>query len=54
MQSRRSKPHIDATMTLDFTADDTAALAPLKHAIEYDPFPYARALYPLKAILATV
>jgi hypothetical protein len=40
-------------MTLDLTDDEAAALAKhLRHAIEYDPFPYAPRLDPLKAILA--
>jgi hypothetical protein len=40
-------------MTLDLTEDETAALvAHLRHALEYDPFPYAPRLDPLKAILA--
>ena len=39
--------------TLDLTDDETAALiAHLRHALEYDPFPYAPRLDPLKAILA--
>jgi hypothetical protein len=40
-------------MTLDLTDDEKAALvAHLRHALEYDPFPYAPRLDPLKAILA--
>jgi hypothetical protein len=40
-------------MTLDLTEDEARALAAhLKHALEYDPFPYAPRLDPLKAILA--
>jgi hypothetical protein len=40
-------------MTLDLTDDETAALvAHLKHAIEYDRYPMAPRLDPLKAILA--
>jgi hypothetical protein len=40
-------------MTLDLTDDEAAALvAHLRHALEYDPFPYAPRLDPLKAILA--
>ena len=39
--------------TLDLTDDEKAALvADLRHALEYDPFPYAPRLDPLKAILA--
>jgi hypothetical protein len=39
--------------TLDLTDDEKAALvAHLRHALEYDPFPYAPRLDPLKAILA--
>ncbi len=39
-------------MTLDLTDDETAALvAHLKHAIEYDRFPMAPRLDPLKAML---
>jgi hypothetical protein len=46
-------PHILGIMTLDLTDDETAALvAHLKHALEYDPFPLAPRLDPLKAILA--
>jgi hypothetical protein len=40
-------------MTLDLTDDEAAARAAhLRHALEYDPFPYAPRLDPLKAILA--
>jgi hypothetical protein len=40
-------------MNLDLTDDEKAALvAHLRHALEYDPFPYAPRLDPLKAILA--
>jgi hypothetical protein len=40
-------------MTLDLTDDEKLALvAHLRHALEYDPFPYAPRLDPLKAILA--
>jgi hypothetical protein len=36
-------------MTLDLTDDEAHALvAHLKHALEYDPFPYAPRLDPLK------
>jgi hypothetical protein len=39
--------------TLDLIDDEKAALvAHLRHALEYDPFPYAPRLDPLKAILA--
>jgi hypothetical protein len=39
--------------TLDLTDDKKLALvAHLRHALEYDPFPYAHRLDPLKAILA--
>jgi hypothetical protein len=39
--------------TLDLTEDEKAALvAHLRHALEYDPFPFAPRLDPLKAILA--
>ena len=39
--------------TLDLTDDEKAALvAHLRHALEYDPFPFAPRLDPLKAILA--
>ncbi len=38
-------------MTLDLTDDEkTALVAHLKHALEYDPFPFATRLDPLKAI----
>jgi hypothetical protein len=38
--------------TLDLTDDEARALAAhLRHALEYDPFPYAPRLDPLKAIL---
>jgi hypothetical protein len=41
--------------TLDLTDDEKAALvAHLRHAVEYDPFPYAPRLDPLKAISATL
>jgi hypothetical protein len=40
-------------MVLDRTDDEKAALvAHLRHALEYDPYPYAPRLDPLKAILA--
>ena len=40
-------------MTLDLTDGEKAALvAHLRHALEYDPFPFAPRLDPLKAILA--
>jgi hypothetical protein len=40
-------------MTLALTEDETASLvAHLRRAIEYDPFPYAPRLDPLKATLA--
>jgi hypothetical protein len=40
-------------MTLDLTDDEKLALvAHLRHALEYDPFPYAPRLDPLKSILA--
>ena len=40
-------------MTLDLTDDEAAApAAHLRTALEYDPFPYAPQLDPLKAILA--
>jgi len=39
--------------TLDLTDDEKLALvAHLRHALEYDPFPFAPRLDPLKAILA--
>ena len=39
--------------TLDVTNDEARALtAHLRHALEYDSFPYAPRLDPLKAILA--
>jgi hypothetical protein len=39
--------------TLNFTDDEKAALvAHLRHALEYDPYPFAPRLDPLKAILA--
>ena len=39
--------------TLDLTDDEKLALvAHLRHALEYDPFPYAPRLDPLNAILA--
>jgi hypothetical protein len=39
-------------MTLDLTDDEKLALvAHLRHALEYDPFPFAPRLDPLKAIL---
>ncbi len=39
--------------TLDLTDDEKLVLvAHLRHALEYDPFPYAPRLDPLKAILA--
>jgi hypothetical protein len=41
--------------TLDLTDDEKLALvAHLRHALEYDPFPYAPRLDPLKAILANL
>jgi hypothetical protein len=47
-----SLPIFYAIMTFDLTDDETRALvAHLKHALEYDPFPYAPRLDPLKAIL---
>jgi len=40
-------------MTLDLTDDEARALAAhLRHALEYDPYPYAPRRDPLKAILA--
>ena len=40
-------------MTLDLTDDEKLALVShLRHALEYDPFPYSPRLDPLKAILA--
>jgi hypothetical protein len=40
-------------MVLDLTDGERLALvAHLRHALEYDPFPYAPRLDPLKAILA--
>jgi len=40
-------------MTLDLTDDEKLALvAHLRHALEYDPFPFAPRLDPRKAILA--
>jgi hypothetical protein len=40
-------------MTLDLTDDEKNALvAHLRHALEYDPFPFAPRLGPLKAIPA--
>jgi hypothetical protein len=40
-------------MTLDLTDDEKLALmGHLRHALEYDPFPYAPRLDPLKAVLA--
>lgn len=40
-------------MLLDLTDDEARALvAHLRHALEYDPYPYAPRLDPLKAILA--
>ena len=40
-------------MTLDLADDEKAALvAHLRRALEYDPFPFAPQLDPLKAILA--
>jgi hypothetical protein len=40
-------------LTLYLTDDEKLALvAHLRHALEYDPFPYAPRLDPLKAILA--
>jgi hypothetical protein len=42
-----------AIMSLDLTDDEKLALvAHLRHALEYDPFPLAPRLDPLKAILA--
>jgi hypothetical protein len=39
--------------TLDLADDEKLALvAHLRHALEYDPFPFAPRLDPLKAILA--
>jgi hypothetical protein len=40
-------------MLLDLTKDEKLALVVhLRHALEYDPFPFAPRLDPLKAILA--
>ena len=40
-------------MTLDLTDDEKLALvAHLRHALEYDPYPFAPRLDPLKTILA--
>jgi hypothetical protein len=40
-------------MTLNLNDDEKAALvAHLRHALEYDPFPFAPRIDPLKAILA--
>jgi hypothetical protein len=40
-------------MTLDLTDDEAAALAKhLRQALDYDPYPLAPRLDPLKAILA--
>jgi hypothetical protein len=40
-------------MTLNLNDDEARALvAHLRHALEYDPFPFAPRLDPLKAILA--
>jgi hypothetical protein len=40
-------------MTLDLTDDEKLALAAhLRHALEYDPFPHAPRLDPLKTVLA--
>ncbi len=40
-------------MTLNLTDNEKLALvAHLRHALEYDPFPYAPGLDPLKSILA--
>jgi hypothetical protein len=48
-----SAKHIIERMTLDLTDDEKLALvAHLRHALEYDPFPHAPRLDPLKAILA--
>ena len=42
-------------MTLDPTDDEKAALvAHLRHALEYDPFPFALRLDSLKSVLATL
>jgi hypothetical protein len=42
-------------MTLDLTDDEKAALvAHLRHALEYDPFPFAPRLDPMKAILTNL
>jgi hypothetical protein len=50
---RASAKHIFEGMTLDLTDDEKAALvAHLRHALEYDSFPFALRLDPLKAILA--
>jgi hypothetical protein len=44
---------ISQGMTLDLTDDEAAALAKhLRHAIDYDRYPLAPRLDPLKAILA--
>jgi hypothetical protein len=40
-------------MTLDLTDDEARALIEhLRHALEYDPFPFAPRLDPLKSVLA--
>ena len=40
-------------MTLDLTDEESTALAKhLRHALDYDPYPLAPRLDPLKAILA--
>jgi hypothetical protein len=42
-------------MTLDLADDEAAALAAhLWHALEYDPFPFAPRLDPLKAITFSI
>ena len=48
-----SAKHLIERMTLDLTDNEKLALvAHLRHALEYDPFPFAPRLDPLKAILA--
>ena len=36
-----SAKHIIERMNLDLTDDEKLVLAHLRHALEYDPFPYA-------------
>ena len=51
--SGASEPYHAIMPMLDLTDDEKAALvAHLRRALEYDPFPYAPRLDPLKAILA--